>query len=135
MSRSRTDRPSPAAAQPGERGFTLLEAIVAIALVGIAILVSAAFLNALIVSADQLRIQTGLLHEVESAVEMMRADLIPLESGVLETSGLSAPEGLTVTAIVEPQSIPGLYAVTVRAECLLRGRRVSRMLQTAIWRP
>ena len=135
MSRSAGDRNLREEGLGRDGGFTLLEAVIAIALIGTAIVISSAFLNTLIVSADRLALQTGLLHEVESASEMMRAGLIPLETGILQTTGGAAPEGLVLTAIVEPRDVPGLYSVTLRAECPFRGQRISRTLVTAIWRP
>jgi prepilin-type N-terminal cleavage/methylation domain-containing protein len=119
-----------------EQGFTLLESIIAIALIGTAIIISTALLNTLAISSDHLRIHMGLLHEVETTIEMMRAGLVPLESGVISTSGGdSMAKDLVVTAIVEPRDIHGLYDVTIRAECHFRSRRISRTLVTAIWRP
>lgn len=120
-----------------ERGFSLIEAIVAIAIIGSAIMISAALLNTLIISADHLQTQEQLLSEIESAVEMMRAGILPLKSGPLVTGGdPKLTPGLSVTVIVEEdQNLNGLYRVSFRAECSFRRRRISQSLLTEIWRP
>jgi len=119
-----------------ERGFSLVEAIVAIALVGSAIIIASAFLNTLLISSDHLRMQEGLLSELEAAGEMMRAGILPLQSGPLAVGGYSGnTPGLSLTAIVEERQPRGLYQVSLRAECSFRHRRISRTLVTEIWRP
>jgi len=117
-------------------GFSLVEAIVAIALVGSAIIIASAFLNTLILSSEHLRTQEALLAEIEAVSEMMRAGILPLQSGPLATGGSSGrTPDLSLTAIVEAKKPEGLYQVSLRAECSFRHRRISRTLVTEIWRP
>jgi len=118
-------------------GFSILEAVIAIALIGSALIISSAFLNTLIVSADHLSAQIELLHEIEGSLEMMRAGHIPLETGSISLTGSSSARlpGLVVTVLVEPGQRSGLYRVTFRAECSFRRRRLSRSLISEIWSP
>ena len=117
-------------------GFSLVEAIVAIALVGSAIIIASAFLNTLILSSEHLRTQEALLAEIEAVSEMMRAGILPLQSGPLATGGSSGrTPALSLTAIGEAKKPEGLYQVSLRAECSFRHRRISRTLVTEIWRP
>jgi len=118
-----------------EGGFSLIEAIIAIAIIGSAIIISSALLNTLVISADHLQVQEELLGEMESAVEMMRVGILPLRSGPLSIAGNSSlTPGLSLTAIVEEERM-GLYRVNIRAECSFRRRRISQSLLTEIWRP
>jgi len=120
-----------------EGGFSLLEAIIAIALIGSALIISMAFLNTLAIAADHLRTQIGLMHEVEGSLELMRAGHIPLETGIINMTGnsMATLRDLRVTVLVEPEKTPGLYLVTIRAECSFRRRRLSRRLISEIWSP
>jgi len=120
-----------------EGGFSILEAIVAIAIIGSALIISSAFLNILVVSADHLEAHIALLHEVEGSLELMRAGLIPLESGSISMKGNSSEglQGLRLTVLVEREDTPGLFLVTIRAECSFRRRILSRSIVSEIWRP
>jgi len=120
---------------PEQRGFSLIESVIAIALIGTALIISSALLNSLVSSSDRLRAHTEMLREIEAAVEMMRAGFVPLESGTLSSAGSNDrfPD-LRVTAIVEKQDAPGLYLVILRAECSIRRNLLSRRLTTQVWR-
>ena len=118
-----------------DRGFSLIESLIAISLIGTALIISSALLNSLVYSADHLRAHTVMLREIEASIEMMRAGFVPLESGTLSSAGSNShfPD-LRVNAVVEKQDAPGLYLVIVRAECSVRRNRVSRSLTTQMWR-
>lgn len=106
------------------------------AIVASAIIISSALLNTLVISSDHLAVQAKLLGEIESAIEMMRVGILPLESGPLGLNANSSQTpGLSVTAIVEEENPKGLYRVYIRAECSFRQRRVSQSLTTEVWRP
>ncbi|RLE17873.1 MAG: hypothetical protein DRJ65_22170 [Acidobacteria bacterium] len=117
------------------RGFTLLECVIAIALIGSALIISTGMLNTLIAAADRVEAHTEMLRELEAAVEMMRSGFLPLESGILTSSEtLGRFSDLRITVVVEKQQAPGLYLVIVRAECRIRQATVSRTITTQIWR-
>jgi len=120
-----------------QRGFSILEAIVAIAMIGSALIISSAFLNTLIVSADHLEAHIALLHEIEGSLELMRAGLISLESGSISLTGDSSSgiQDLRLTVLVEEEDVPGLFLVTIRAECSFKKRILSRSLVSEIWKP
>jgi len=134
--------PSAALSHPlkGDRrpcsGFSLLEAMIAIALTGTALIISTALLNTLLHSSDHLRAHQELQTLTETGLEMMRAGFLPLKSGILPLStGTEDTPDLVVSAVVEKTEIPGLYLVTIRAECTFRHRKISRRLPAEIWRP
>ena len=118
-----------------DRGFSLIESVIAVALIGTALIISSALLNSLVLSADRLQAHREMLREIEAAVEMIRAGFVPLESGTLSSAGSNArfPD-LRVTAVGEKQAAPGLYLVIVRAECSVRRHLISRRLTTQVWR-
>ncbi len=119
-----------------ERGFSLLESVVALALIGVSILVGTAFLNSMVRSSTRVQAGSELLRELEAAAEMLRAGLVPLESGIVAASGPSDrfPD-LTVTALVERGEVQGLYDVTLSARCSVAHGEASRVLVTRVWRP
>ena len=77
-----------------------------------------------------------MLRELEDASEMIRGGLLPLESGIALTAGSSDrfPD-LTVTAVVVRGEAPGLYDVTLRAQCTVAQHSATRVLVTRVWRP
>lgn len=117
-----------------EGGFSLIEAVVAIAIIASALIISGAFLNTLASSSARLRAQTEMLRELETSMEMIRSRFLPLLSGVTVPAGSneSYPD-LVVTAVVEEREIPGLYRVMVRAECTVGRSRLTRTLTSQVW--
>src|SRR5688500_5548948 len=124
----------------GAGGAVLLEALVAIAVVGVALLFLVAVVaheSSLTLRADAHRDATRLL---EATVEALRARALPLESADYSTAQLPwlpIPErrGAVLWVDVIPLDIEGLYEVeaTVRYEA---GRHLlRRSLTTRLWMP
>ena len=118
-----------------QAGFSLVEAILAVAIIGAVLVISMSFLSTLVGSAARVQAQSEMLRELEAGLEMMRAGFLPLESGTLVSPGSSRSlPDLEVTAVVEKVDVPGLYRITVHANCTYRRSRISRSITTQVWR-
>jgi prepilin-type N-terminal cleavage/methylation domain-containing protein len=121
----------------GKRGFTLVEALAALLIVTMAILVAG---NALQVHADaakRLEIRQQLLRDAESVLESLRCGALPAITGPVELGEpfSPSPEILSTTFVVAtPQALPGLIHVTVRSRGYLRDKPVELQLETMMWR-
>lgn len=114
----------------------MIETVVALGLVGVSLLVATAYLDAL--SRSQHRIAAGekMAAELEAASEMMRAGVVPLQSGAVFAAGLDDEyPDFEVTAVVADSDLPGLYDVTLKARCSVDRRTATATLQTLVWRP
>lgn len=122
----------------GNGGFTLLETLVALAILGVALLLT------LVLVLNQPRMLSRLDGErqafraIEGTLEAVRAGAIPLESAHFESfaflAGTPAPPGLTlqmdVFALPAP---PGLYKVSLVAHYTLAGKGYDKRVQTLVW--
>lgn len=121
---------------PHARGFSLLEAMVALVLIGIAILIATSFLDTQARSAARVRAQQVLLRQIESTMEGVRAGVIPLSTRTVASFDPSLEVlDLRTSMVVRTVGPPGLYQVEVTATGTVRGRPVSRSLTTRVWRP
>lgn len=117
-------------------GFSLLECVAALALMGFAMLVATSLLTVLAKSTTRTRVNLVMLHELESAAELVRAGLLPLRTGAVSFSTAADDcRSLVITAVVEGGDVPGLYQVTLRAECDLGLTQKTRYLETQVWQP
>ncbi len=120
------------------KGYSLLEALAAIAIVGMALLVSTNALQTHARLARRAEIQQEMLRSAEDALESVRGNEIPLEEGPLQLS--SEADGFrkrTVYTIVriEALDIEGLYEVTVRSRTRFVDEPMELELRTMVWRP
>lgn len=129
MVRSNRDRRS--------NGFSLIECVVALALLGVALLAATSLLSVLATSTVRTEMHSAMLRELENAVEMMRAGVVPLNSGAVSFSDASkaCPDHLSVNAVVSEGEIQGLFQVVLRAECRLGADRATKVLRTQVWNP
>ncbi len=129
---------TPSAAR--ESGFTLVEALLALMIVGMALLLELGAQWQSQAALDGLAIESALLKSAEATVESVRAGALPLTSGpvdpmlALPSGALEVGEELTMevgTSVVE-----GLCRLTVRGRARDRlGRSHSIELHTQVWRP
>ena len=127
--------------RPGrESGFSLIEVLIALVLVGAALLMGMglALQNPRIVR--RLDGERQAFRAMESTLEAVRAGgLIPLKTaeldGFVTAVGTPAPEDLKILMEVEPTDPPGLVQVTLRASYTVEGRKVEKMLRTLVWSP
>lgn len=113
-----------------QRGFSLVETLIALTILGIALLLGMSLLLEQPRIARRLDAQRRALSELESTMEALRSGAIPLESTRLGPSGSPA-----VVIQVTPAGPPDLYEVSLRAVYLVEGRTRERTLESLIWSP
>src|SRR3954447_16733309 len=130
-------RPGPSAS--GQSGFSLLEALVALALLGVALLLGMELLlqNPRVVR--RLDGERQAFRALESTLEAVRAGAIPLVTsdlgGFSTAVGSPAPKDLAISMQVDPAGLPGLVQVTLRATYTMDQKKVQKELQTLVWSP
>jgi prepilin-type N-terminal cleavage/methylation domain-containing protein len=126
----------PAASQ---RGFTLLEVLIALVILGIAMLMGMALMlqNPRIVRRTDAQRQA--FRAMESTLEAVRAGAIPLQTSRLDAFvtavGTPAPKELSIEMQVAPTEVPGLFEVTLSASYRVERQRLVKRLQTMVWSP
>lgn len=119
---------------PASRGFSILELVAALAILGFAILATAAVLTTESHRATRLAARDEAVHALEARLEDLRAGLIPLSSASFQVPATSATD-LKITLDVAPTSPRDLYRVEATARWKVRGRPAAQRLTTLIWRP
>jgi prepilin-type N-terminal cleavage/methylation domain-containing protein len=123
----------------GQSGFSLLEALIALVLLGVALLLGMELLlqNPRVVR--RLDGERQAFRAMESTLEAVRAGAIPLTNadlGRFSTAvGSPAPKDLAISMQVDPTEVPSLFQVTLRATYTADQRKVQKELQTMIWSP
>jgi prepilin-type N-terminal cleavage/methylation domain-containing protein len=119
-------------------GYSLLEILVAIAIVGMALLVSSNALQAHAALARRTEMRLQLQRAAENALESVRGDVVPLDTGPLAVeSGQSGSLGgrmRTIVTVTEGE-IEGLYEVKAVARAHHFGEAMAVELYTKVWRP
>jgi prepilin-type N-terminal cleavage/methylation domain-containing protein len=122
-----------------ESGFSLVEVLIALVLVGTALLMGMglALQNPRIVR--RLDGERQAFRAMESTLEAVRAGAIPLKTseldGFVTAVGTPAPKDLKIDMQVDPAGTPGLFQVTLRASYGVEHRKVEKMLRTLVWSP
>jgi prepilin-type N-terminal cleavage/methylation domain-containing protein len=128
-----------------ESGFTLVEVLIALVLVGTALLMGMglALQNPRIVR--RLDSERQAFRAMESTLEAVRAGVIRLPpppqelelDGFVTAVGTPAPKDLKIyMQVVKPADTPpGLFQVTLRARYEVEGRKIEKMLRTLVWSP
>jgi prepilin-type N-terminal cleavage/methylation domain-containing protein len=111
------------------RGFTLIETLVALALVAVALLMSMGVAVQQARAERRLALHAQALRAAETALERVRGGTLPLATGRMDDY---AP--ILVWLEVEAAGPPGLYSVEARATYTLHGQMRARRLVTRIWR-
>lgn len=115
------------------RGFTLVETLVALALLTLALLLGLGLVLQHPRIVRRLDAQREAIHTLEATVEALRAGAIPLSSQTLPPVG---PRKLALSIHVAPEGYPsGLYRVQVRAAWQVEGQPRERAVETLVWRP
>lgn len=120
------------------RGFSLIEAIVALTIFGMAIVVAAGFLDVQMSSARRLEARSDLVRAAETVLESLRGGTLPLVSGDVDLT----EEFLPLTRIqvrtrvgVTSGSVKGLYTVRVEAWAMVRSEDMKVTITSQVWRP
>jgi len=117
-------------------GYSLLEAVVALAIVGSAVLVAAGSLQSHAALASRLVVGEQLVRCAEDALERVRGGALPLASAAFDRA-LGDEDGprCRVVVAVEPGDMEGLHRLTVTARAGIPGESLSFELTTLVWRP
>ena len=122
----------------GDRGFTLLETVLALTIFGFAIVVAAGFLDAQMSAARRLEARADLVRAAETVLESVRGGVLPLQSADVDLGDEFQPlSAITVTTRVEvrPRPLDGLYEVEVNAGAMVRSEDMVVSITTQVWRP
>lgn len=124
--------------QVNSNGYSLLEALAAIAIVGMALLVSTNALQTHARVARRAEIQQEMLRSAEDALESVRGGEVPLDEGPVqlatEADGIRRRTVYTIVR-VEALDIEGLYEVTARSRAHFIDEPMELELRTMVWRP
>ncbi len=119
-------------------GFTLIEVIVGLALLGIATLLGLAAIAQSQLAIERLEARHRALAEIEAALESVRSGALPLGSGVVGPVLDPTPgreRGLLVHLEVEESATLSLFRVAAIARWSLRGRPQVSRVETLVFRP
>jgi prepilin-type N-terminal cleavage/methylation domain-containing protein len=130
--------PEPTARRRGRNGFSLIEALAALTIFGMAIVVAAGFLDAHMSAARRLEARSDLVRAAETVLESVRGGVLPMVSGDVDLtdefqplSSLRVRTGVVVTA----KSPQGLYSVRVDARAMVRSEDMVVTITSQVWRP
>jgi type II secretory pathway pseudopilin PulG len=119
-----------------QRGFTLIEALLAAALLTLALLLGVALVLQQPRILRRLDAQRGALHAMETAIESLRTGALPLQTQRLDFASPADPSAPTLWITVEPAGYPpGLWRVSLRAAWTLEGQMRESRVETMVWRP
>jgi type II secretory pathway pseudopilin PulG len=119
-------------------GFTLVEALAALGIFAIAVLIAAAFLQAHVTAARRLEVRSALIHATETSLEEIRGGLRPLASANLDQRGrfgLTPGAELLTSIKVDSGGVTDLYRVVVTSRSAAAGHPMEISIETMVWRP
>lgn len=120
------------------RGFTLIETVVALALLGLGLLATLALVAQEPRVARRVRAHERALEALTASHEAIRAGQVGVASGAVDLEPLGfdePPTRLAVRAEISPLSPPGLARLVLVASYPESGRRFEKRLETLVWRP
>jgi prepilin-type N-terminal cleavage/methylation domain-containing protein len=122
-----------------QSGFSLLEVLIALAILGIALLMGMSLLLQAPRVQRRLDARRDAMLAAESALELIRAGAVPLLPGRLDApaaaTGVELPSGTALWLDVVPVSPAGLYEVKVEVRYVVQGQMRDLDLETMVWRP
>lgn len=132
-------RSSPARRESrGQSGFSLVETVVALAILGTVLLLGMALLLQHPRVVKRVDAERQAYRALESTLESVRAGLLPLQSSTLDgfvtAAGGAPPKGLAISMDVQPQPAPGLYRVTLVARYSVFDEKKEKTVETMVWR-
>lgn len=117
-------------------GFTLLEAVVALAILGVALLLGMALVIQLPRDVRRLDAEREAMHAMEASLEAMRAGVLPIEPSKLErlitVSDTRVVRELTIDVTRATTTTAGLCQVTLTANYTVLNTKHQKQLQALI---
>jgi prepilin-type N-terminal cleavage/methylation domain-containing protein len=112
-------------------GFTLLEAVIGLAILGVALLLGMALVIQLPRDVRRLDADRQAMRAMEATLEGMRAGTLPVQDSELSgfITGDSGARDLGITVLATPTTPPGLCQVTLTAHYLVLNTRHTKQLQ------
>ena len=123
---------------PRQRGFSLVEAIAALAVFGFAVVVASSFLDVQMSAARRLEARADLVRAAETLPESVRGGVMPLTSGDVDLTDEFQPLStirVRTTLQVTQCPLPDLYEVRVEARAMVRSEEMVVSITTQVWRP
>ena len=119
-------------------GFSLIEALAALTIFGMAIVVAAGFLDAHMSAARRLEARSDLVRAAETVLESVRGGTLPLVSGEVDLTDEFQPLSsirVRTTVAVTGKDPQGLFSVRVEARAMVRTEDMVVTITTQVWRP
>ena len=121
-----------------QRGFSLLEAVAALAIFGMAVVVAATFLDVHMSAARRLETRADLVRAAEVVLESVRGGALPLTTGAVDLTREFPPQSsarVKTWVQISPRTIPDLYEVRVEARAVVRSEEMVVSVTTQMWKP
>ena len=121
-----------------QRGFSLLEAVAALAIFGMAVVVAATFLDVHMSAARRLETRADLVRAAEVVLESVRGGALPLTTGAVDLGREFPPQSsarVKTWVQISPRTIPDLYEVRVEARAVVRSEEMVVSVTTQMWKP
>jgi len=122
----------------GDGGFSLIEALAALTIFGMAVVVAAGFLDAHMSAARRLEARSDLVRAAETVLESVRGGTLPLVSGEVDLTDEFQPLSsirVRTTVAVTGKDPQGLFSVRVEARAMVRTEDMVVTITTQVWRP
>ncbi|HTQ80813.1 MAG TPA: prepilin-type N-terminal cleavage/methylation domain-containing protein [Thermoanaerobaculia bacterium] len=124
----------------GDGGFTLLETLIALALLMVALLMGVALVLAQPRMIRRLEAERQAFRAIEGTLEAVRGGAIPLAPAYFQNFDFSAgtPAARNLGLWMEVQAVPStpnLYQVTLRAHYVVAGQGIDKQVDTLVWQP
>ena len=118
-----------------ERGFSLLETLVALTILGMVLLTATGMVLYHPRTVRRLDAERHVYRAIETSLEAVRGGGLLLVSGPMPVDlppGSSARD-VTLQMTVTPEPQPGLYRVVFDAEYTIYNQRLTKRVETMVW--
>ena len=119
-------------------GFSLIEALAALTIFGMAIVVAAGFLDVQMSAARRLEARSDLVRAAETVLESIRGGTLPLSSGDVDLTDEFLPLSrirVRTRVGVTSRNPQGLFTVRVEARATVRTEDMVVTITSQVWRP